>query len=64
MMKNDFYFSLKAFFVLKIFKILSWRFRYIEKRLDWKDTINFKFNDVTTCLTNNYNTHIVQYLTK
>ena len=26
--------------------------------------VNFKIYDVTTCLTNNYNTHIAQYLTK
>ena len=30
-MKNDFYFILKAVFVLKIFKFLSWLFRYVEK---------------------------------
>ena len=31
MMKNDFYFILKAFFVLKIFKLLSWLFGHVEK---------------------------------
>ena len=31
MMKNAFYFILKALFVLKIFKLLSWLFRYVEK---------------------------------
>ena len=31
MMKNAFYFILKALSVLKIFKILSWIFRHIEK---------------------------------
>ena len=34
MMNNAFYFTLKAFFVLKIFKFLSWRFGYLKKRLD------------------------------
>ena len=29
-----------------------------------KNKINFKIFDVTTWLTNNYNTHIAQYLTK
>ena len=30
-MKNDFYFILKVFFVFKIFKFSSWLFSYIEK---------------------------------
>ena len=34
MMKNAFYFTLKAFFILKIFKFLSWLFGHVEKRLD------------------------------
>ena len=34
MMKNVFYFTLKALFVLKIFKFLSWLFGHLEKRLD------------------------------
>ena len=29
--KNVFYFILKALFVLKIFKFLSWRFGHVEK---------------------------------
>ena len=33
-MKNAFYFSLKAPFVLKIFKLLSLLFGHVEKRLD------------------------------
>ena len=32
MMKNAFYFILKALFVLKIFKFLSWLFGHVEKR--------------------------------
>ena len=31
MMKNAFYFILKALFVLRIFKFLSWHFRHVEK---------------------------------
>ena len=31
MMKNDFYFILKALVILKIFKFLSWRFGHAEK---------------------------------
>ena len=33
-MKNSFYFTLKALFVLKRFKFLSWLFGHVEKRLD------------------------------
>ena len=36
----------------------------LKKRLDWKDYVNFKIDDVPTWLTNNYNAHIAQYLTK
>ena len=36
MIKNIFYFMLKAFFVLEIFTFLSWFFGYVEKRLDKK----------------------------
>ena len=64
MMKNDFYFTSKALFVLKIFKFLSWPFGHVSKRLDIKDKVNFKFYDVTARLTNNRNTHISQYLEK
>ena len=59
MMKNVFYFTLKAHFVLKIFKYLSWFFGHLKKRLDYKDKVNFKIHDVTAWLTNYCNTHIV-----
>ena len=48
MMKNAFYFTLKANFALKIFKFLSVPTGQVEKRLDQKDKVNFKINDVTT----------------
>ena len=64
MMKNAFNFILKAFFVLKIFKFLSWLFGDVGKRLDLKNMIHFKIWDVTAWLTNNCNTHIDQYLKK
>ena len=37
MMKNAVYFMLEAFFVLKIFKFLSWFIGHVEKlaRLEW-----------------------------
>ena len=63
-MKNAFYFTLKARFVLKVFRFLSWRFGYAEKQLDWNTKVIFKIYDVTSRLKNNYNTHIAQYLTK
>ena len=58
MMKNGFYFTSKALFVLKIFKFLFWLFGHVSKRLDLKDKVNFKFYDVLAWLTNNYNKHI------
>ena len=33
-MKNAFYFTLKALFVLKVFKFSCWHFGHAEKRLD------------------------------
>ena len=36
MMKNAFYFTSKALFVLKIFKFLSWFFGPVAKRLYYK----------------------------
>ena len=61
MMKNVFYFTLKALFALKIFKFLSCEFGHIAKRLDKKDKVNFKFYNVTAWLVNNPNTHVAQY---
>ena len=54
-MKNVFYFTLKALFVLKILKFLPWLFGHVEKRLDRKDTVNFKIYDIKIWLTNNCN---------
>ena len=59
-MKNAFYFTSKALFVIKIFKFLSSFFGYVVKRLDKKE-VNFRFHDVTASLKNNHNTHITQY---
>ena len=64
MMKNAFCFTSKGLFVLKIFKLLSWHFGHVAKRLDKKDKVNFKFFDVTAWLKNNCDTHIAQYLEK
>ena len=58
MMKNAFYFILKALFVLKIFKF---DFLFMQdKRLDQKDKINFEIYDVRDWVTKNYNTYIAQ----
>ena len=46
-MKNAFYFTLKALFILKIFTFLSRRFCYAEKRLGQKDRVNSKICGVT-----------------
>ena len=64
LMKNAFYFTSKALFVLKIFKFLSWLLGHVAKRLDKKGKVNFKFYKVTNWLTSNWNTHIAQYLKK
>ena len=48
MMQHAFYFTLKALFVLKTFKFLFSIFGHAEKRLDYKDKVNFKIYDVTT----------------
>ena len=63
-MKNAFYFTLKALFVLKIFKFLSCLFGHAEKRLDLKHKVNFKIYDATTWEANNFNTYIALYLKK
>ena len=64
MMKNAFYFTSKALFVLKIFKFLPWLFDQVAKPLDKKVKVNFKFYDVTAWLLNNRNKHIAQYFEK
>ena len=64
MMKNAFYFMLKALFVFGIFKFLSWSFGHVGKRLDKKTKINFEIYDVTDWETNNYNIYICQNLKK
>ena len=64
MMKNVFYFILKALFVLKIFTFFVLILVMWKKRFDLKDKVNFKIYDVTTWFTNNYNKHIAQYHTK
>ena len=59
--KKAFYFTLRALFVLKIFKFLSWIFGHIEKRIDKTDKVNFKTGDIPNWLTNNCKTHIDQH---
>ena len=54
MVKNVFYFTLKALFVLEIFKFLFWFFDHAGKGDDKKAKVNFKMYDVT-------NSIIVQY---
>ena len=64
MIKNAFYFMLKA---LSFSRCLSFCHDFLvmlEKRLHLKDKVNFKIHDVTAWFTNNSNTHIAQYLTK
>ena len=61
--KMLFCFNLKPLFLLKIFKYLSWLFGHVEKTAwlgGYKN--NFEIDGVTAWLTNNYSTHISQYL--
>ena len=60
MIKNAFYFTSKALFVLNKVKFLFWHFDYVAKRLDKKDQVNFRLYHVTAQLINNRNTHIDQ----
>ena len=62
MMKNAFYFTLKALFILNIFSFLLLLFAHVEQRFDEK--VNFKIYDVINRITDNYNIHIGQYLRK
>ena len=56
MMENAFHCTLKALFVLKIFKILSWLFGHVAKWLGKKNKVDFKFYDITAWSPNNHNT--------
>ena len=49
-MKNVFYFTLKALFVLKIFKFLSLSFVHVEKKARLEEKGHFKIHDITTWL--------------
>ena len=63
MMKNAFLFDLKKLF--SFFRCLSFRPKFsgsARKRLIKKFKVNFKFHDVIYWETNDYNTHIAQYL--
>ena len=63
-MKNAFYFILKDFFVLKMFKCLSWLFGLVEKTA-WQLFKKHKgfISKFITSQKNNYDKHIGQYLT-
>ena len=64
-MKNPFYFMLKALFVLKSCKFLSWLLGYVGNRLDTKAKVNFKIYDVTDLKTNIYCTkHILSNISR
>ena len=67
MVKNAFYFT---FFYFKLFPFSLYLRFCFEALLMYrngfigKDSVNFKIYDVRTCKTNNFNTHIAQYLVK
>ena len=64
MMKNAFYFILKALFVVKIFNFCPDFFGHVGKWLDKKTEIIFKIYDVINWKANNYHTLIAPYLKK
>ena len=63
-MKNSFYFVLKTLFDLRYLYFCPDLFGHVGKWFDQKAKIKFKIHDVTGWETNNYNTHIAQYLRK
>ena len=63
-MRNTFYLTLNALFILKIFNFCLNFMVIKKKRLDKKHKFNFEIYDVTTLLTDIYNTHIAHYLWK
>ena len=50
--------------LFSLLKYLPRLYGYVEKRLDKKAMVNFKIYNVTDGTTNNYNTHIAQYVKK
>ena len=60
MMKDGFYFILKALFVLKIFRSCVLSFGHVEKRLDYRGKVSFRIYYFTAWKTNNCNAHIAQ----
>ena len=62
MTKNAFYLMSKTLFFFDIFKGLSWLVGYVQKQFDCIAKNSLKIYDVIDCTTNNYNTHITQYL--
>ena len=60
MMKNVFYFALKALFVLKILSFCLDFLVMLKNCLVKEEKVNFKIDDVATLETNNCNTHIDQ----
>ena len=60
MMKNVFYFALKALFFLKILSFCLDFLVMLKNCLVKEEKVNFKIDDVTTLETNNCNTHIDQ----
>ena len=57
MIKNAFYFTLKPFPFYFCLEILVRQ----QKRLHWRDKVNFKIYNVIAWLNNNYNRHTDQY---
>ena len=61
MMENAFKYILKALFVAKIFRLLSW---HMKKRLDKKDRVNFRIYDVTNWMKQTITIHILPNISR
>ena len=66
MIKNTFYFILKALSFLRYLSFCHDFLVMLKKQFGWEDKVNFTIMTSQTgyWLTNSYNTHIAQYLPK
>ena len=62
MIKNAFYFILKAPFLLKILNFCFDNFGHVRKRFDKKVRVSFKTYDVINWETTNCNTHMLLFI--
>ena len=65
MIKNAFYFTLKALFIIsRYLNFCPDFYDHAGKQFDKKNKVNFKIYDIKNWETDNYNIHFTQYLKK